>query len=527
MSRLAKVVATLALLSGLTPVAQAAPACWQEFCGKYPPAPQTGQWSSAHVSYDTAGRLKYASDSARNRVPDFSYVGYHHGEKPLPVMPDVVTISPVSGDNTAHLQKALDQVGARTPDANGHRGAVKLAAGRYEIRGTVRIRHNGVVLRGSGDTTTLFGRGDTPHQRTVVVLGSDSGKPWTTGAAVEVTTPFVQVGSLSLEVANATGFKVGQEVVVRHPSSQKWIDAVGGGGVVQDAKWTPGSMDLHWVRRIKAVDGRRLTFDAPIYNHLDRSLTISTVAPVTARNLVTESGVESLRVDVETKGGEDENHAWNAIGVFGADNSWVRSVKTRYFGYAGVVTERSVRITVKDAQATDPVAIRTGGRMYNFAANTNSHLVLFTGLHATKARHAFVSNGANSVAGVVWHRATVDGGDAEAHRRWSQGLLFDNIRELSGGNQAKLINRGDYGTSHGWGAAHSVIWDYNKEIVVQKPPTAQNYAVSDDGTRRSQPYFPGSWGSIEIKTGPLVPESLYEAQVVDRLAGTSASATRG
>ncbi|MEU0883114.1 hypothetical protein ABZ345_31280 [Lentzea sp. NPDC005914] len=524
---MAKVLVTLVVLAGVTPVAHAAPACWQEFCGKYPPAHQAGEWSSAHVSYGANGKLKYASDKDGNRVPDFSYVGYHYGERPLPSVPDVVTISPVAGDNTAHVQQALDQVGARTPDANGHRGAVKLAAGKYEIRGIVRIRQSGVVLRGSGDATTLYGRGDAPHQRTIVVLGSDSKTPWTTGSATEVTTPFVQVGSLSLEVVDPTRFKAGQEVMVKHPSSQKWIDAVGGGGTVNSPKWTAGSMDLNWVRRIKAIDGRTLTFDAPIYNHLDRSLAVSTVAPVTARNLVTESGVESLRVDVETKGGEDENHAWNAIGVFGADDSWVRSVKTRYFGYAGVVTERSVRITVKDSQATDPVAIRTGGRMYNFAANGNSHLILFTGVHASKARHAFVSNGANSVAGVVWTRSTVDGGDAEAHRRWSQGLLFDNIHVVSSSGQAKLMNRGDYGTSHGWGAAHSVIWDYNKEMVVQKPPTAQNYAVSNEGTRRSQPYFPGPWGSIEIKTGPLVPESLYEAQVVDRLATTSTSGTRG
>jgi hypothetical protein len=111
------------------------------------------------------------------------------------------------------------------------------------------------------------------------------------------------------------------------------------------------------------------------------------------------------------------------------------------------------------------------------------------------------------------------GGDVEAHRRWSQGLLFDNIRETGGGNQAKLINRGDFGSSHGWGSAHGVVWAFNKEFVIQKPPTAQNYAVSATGTKRSRPFFPGPDGSIEIRSGELVPASLYEAQVVDRLGG--------
>lgn len=495
-----------------------AAACWQQFCDKYPPPPSPDRWQSAHVSYDSQGRLRYISDSAGNRIPDYSYAGYHYGEKDLPAVPEVATLSPASGDNTQRIQDALDQIGARTPDANGHRGTLRLAAGRYDIRGTVRIRHSGVVLRGSGDATILFGRGDTPHQRTVVILGTNNSNPWTAGSSVQVTTQFVPVGSTSLDVASTTTFRVGQEVVIRHPSSQRWVDAVNGGGVVNDAKWTTGSMDLRWIRRIKAIDGQRLQLDAPIYNHLDRALTISTVAPVTARNLITEAGVENLRVDIETAGGSDENHAWNAIGVVGADNSWVRGVNTRYFGYAGVLTSGAIRITVRDSRATDPVAQRTGGRMYNFAANAYSQLVLFTGCHAGQGRHAFVSNGANSVAGVVWHRSTMEGGDAEAHRRWSQGLLYDNIRETgTRGNQAKLMNRGDYGTSHGWGAAHSVIWAFNKEVVVQKPPTAQNYFVSTQGTRRGSPYFPGPWGSIEIKSGTLAPESLYEAQVVDRL----------
>jgi hypothetical protein len=439
-------------------------------------------------------------------------------------VPVVDTLGPAGGDNTQRIQDALDRIGSRAPDANGHRGALRLAPGTYEIRGTVRVRQSGVVLRGSGDgtdsakSTVLLARGDTPHQRTVVVLGTNSTNPWSTGPAVEITTRFVPVGSTSFEVADASGFKVGQEVVVRHPSSQRWIDAVGGGGVVSDPKWQAGALDLRWIRQVTRVDGRTLHLDAPIYNHLDRALTVSTVAPVTRRNLVTEAGVESLRVDIETAGGEDENHAWNAIGVVGADNSWVQQVATLHFGYAGVYTQGAIRVTVSDARATEPVAVRTGGNMYNFAANGFSQLVLFTGCRAGQGRHAFISNGTTTVSGVVWHRCTMEGGDAEGHRMWSQGLLFDNIRETGGGgNQAKLINRGDAGTSHGWGAAHSVIWGFNREIVVQKPPTAQNYAVSAEGTKRGTAFAPGPFGSIEIRAGSLMPESLYEAQVVDRL----------
>ncbi|WP_128396961.1 peptidoglycan-binding protein [Botryobacter ruber] len=496
----------------------------QDICNAYPPPPAPGQWQSEYVNMSSSGTLTYKSDSEGNRIPDFSYAGYHYGEKSLPTVAVVSTIGPVKGDNTAHIQKALDAIGARKPDASGHRGALLLKPGTYEIQGTIQIRHNGVVLRGSGQgtdpatSTILYARGDVPHQRTVVTVGSGKGNPWTTGAAVNITDQFVQVGSLSFHVENPASFSVGQEVIIRHPSDQPWIEAVEGGGVSKDPRWEAGSKDLRWVRKVVKKEGTRLYLNAPVYNHLDRKLTQATVAPVIERSLVSEAGVENLRVDIETAGGEDENHAWSAIGFVGAENCWVQQASARYFGYAGVRTAGAMRITVKHVTATDPVAIRTGGRMYNFSVDGFSQLILFTGCHATKGRHSFVSNGTTTVSGVVFHRCTMEGGDFEAHRHWSQALLLDNLKDVSSANsQAKLINRGDMGSSHGWGAAHSVIWGFNKEIVVQKPPTAQNYVVSTEGTLRNKPFQPGPWGSIEVKKGKLVPESLYEAQLCERL----------
>ena len=120
------------------------------FCGAYPPAPAPGQWQSSRVFY-SGGRLTYAVDAAGNRIPDYSYAGYKYSEAALPNVPEVLRLSPAAGDNTARIQQALDQVGARTPDANGIRGALVLSPGTYEIRGTVRVNRSGVVLRGAGD----------------------------------------------------------------------------------------------------------------------------------------------------------------------------------------------------------------------------------------------------------------------------------------------------------------------------------------------------------------------------------------
>ncbi|HEX6737957.1 MAG TPA: hypothetical protein VF310_06800, partial [Vicinamibacteria bacterium] len=251
------------------------------FCSAYPPAPAAGQWQSSRVRY-VNGRLSYTSDAERNRIPDFSYAGYHYGQAAIPAVVQVVRVTPAAGDNTARIQAALDQVGARTPDARGIRGAVVLAPGVYEIRGTVRVNQSGVVLRGDGNgsdpatNTILRATGDTPHQRAVVVLGSGS-SAWTEATPrTDITTSFVAVGSLSFQVASAAGFAVGDNVIVHHPSTQAWLDAVDRGGTNPD--WTPGMIDITFNRRIRALSGNTVTLDAPVYNALDRGLAQSFLA---------------------------------------------------------------------------------------------------------------------------------------------------------------------------------------------------------------------------------------------------------
>jgi hypothetical protein len=490
-------------------------------CGAFPPPARAGQWQSSKVKVDGAGRLSYPTDGAKNRIVDFSYAGYHAGLRALPNVPTVSTLGPVSGDNTRRIQDALDAVGKRAPDAQGFRGAVQLSPGRYEVNGTLRIAQSGVVLRGSGsgsDTATntvLIGKGDTPHQRRLVVVGTNNGNPWKAGAATNVRDAFVPVGATRLDVDNPGLFKAGSDVLVRHPSSQKWIDALGGGGA--KTPWSAGSKDIVYVRRVLSVNGNTLELDAPIYNHLDRTLTQSTVAQVSSRSLISEAGLENLRIDIETRGGEDENHVWDAVGVVGCEDCWVRGLSVLHFGHAAVFTSGARRITVSEVRATAPVAIRTGGRMYNFDAEGYSQLVLFTRCHAEDGRHNFIANGTMTASGVVFHRSTESGAStSEGHRHFSQALLFDAIDAKSG--SIALINRGDYGTQHGWGAAHSVVWNYNKSMQAQKPPTAQNYAISRSGSVSTKNPFAGAQGHHEIRAGELVPESLYDAQLCNRLS---------
>jgi hypothetical protein len=503
----------LLVMVGLSVGTQAFGAQVPSFCTSYPQTPGPGDWQASKVFYSN-GRLSYVTDNAGNRVPDYSYSGYAYGLEPIPNVPEVLRLSPEPGDQTARIQAALDA--APVP------GAVVLAAGDWEVQGIVRVRRSGQVLRGEGDGptgTVLKATLDTPHQRSVVILGTGNGGWTLSSTRTNITSGYVPVNSFSFEVESTAGYNVGETIVITHPSTPAWINAVDGGGMVSDADWNAGQIDIQYIRKIVQIDGAHIAVDAPIYNHLDRSLSQSFIQKVTNSNAITQAGVEDLRVDIVpmTTNPEDENHAWNGVDVTGAHDSWVRGVTALHFGSAGVVLENAVRVTVDNCKAIDPVGIRTGSRFYNFNNERRSQLNLFTRCTATLARHSYIDNGVSLSSGIVYHRSSQQGGGSEGgHRMWVQGVLYDNI---TGTGQVLLINRGDFGTSHGWGTVHSTIWKFTDEMLAQQPPTGQNYAFSNAGHFRSSVYFPGPFGIQERNTtGRLVPESLYEAQLCERIA---------
>src|SRR3954468_9428367 len=87
----------------------------------------TGQsGATSLMSIDLNGKLIYHPDSHGNIVPDFSWVGYKHGEVPIPSVAVVKTISAVSGDNLNNIQSAINELELRTPDVNGFRGTLLL-----------------------------------------------------------------------------------------------------------------------------------------------------------------------------------------------------------------------------------------------------------------------------------------------------------------------------------------------------------------------------------------------------------------
>ncbi|MCR9100397.1 MAG: T9SS type A sorting domain-containing protein [bacterium] len=484
---------------------------------------------------DEEGFLRYRADARNNYIPDFSQAGYKNGDQPLPDVPVVLTIGPVSGDNTAHIQTALDQVGAMPPGPDGFRGALLLEPGLYPISGTIVLQQNGVVLRGAGQgedpdqNTVLFATGNIPAERDVIQVGGVPGTNWNIavpGTRSAVTSTLVPAGSRSLEVAAPELYSEGDVVIVFQPSTFEWLSDINFGDTAGDEPWAAGEIDLYYKRTITGVDFQesKITLDVPVFDRLERALAEAEVYTLEEPGLRREIGIEQLRVAIESDAPLSANHARNAIRFIGVEDCWASAVTALHFSYAAIDMTYADRVTVQGCEGLEPHSPIDGGWRYNFAANAYSNNILFEGCHATQGRHAYVTNGTSSASNIVVHNCTSaeDYAAIEGHRRWSQGLLYDNlsITQPNTTNLLGLYNRGSYGTGHGWSAVHSVAWNVamppGNRLLLQRPPKRQNYAIGCEAIVSGNHQFAHPKGYEEGTGEVLAIPSLYAAQLEQR-----------
>lgn len=93
-----------------------------------------------------------------------------------------------------------------------------------------------------------------------------------------ITTPYVAVGSITFEIANATSFKVGDVIAVTRTPNEAWIFATGMDQetLCADATstcngWSPASYTENHERVITAIDGNRITIDIPIVDVMEEA----------------------------------------------------------------------------------------------------------------------------------------------------------------------------------------------------------------------------------------------------------------
>ena len=475
---------------------------------------------------ESDGKLRYRADAQGNTIPDFSRAGYGGGGVRLPDIPAAITLSPQdSGDDGARIQAALDDLARRAPDAKGWRGALLLKRGVYRVEGSLALRAGGVVLRGESAADTII-RATGTKQRTLIQIA-----PWRaegsdpTGARRRITDTYVPWSAVKVTLDSTAGLRPGDRIVIHRPSTEAWIRALGmdrithrpGAKEGSTQQWKPGGFDLEFERTVVAIDGSRVTLDAPVMNALDARYGGGSVRSPTASR-IRECGVERLRLVSDFAAGKensDEHHAWTGITLGAVENAWVREVTAAHFSHAIQAESGSIFVTIQDCAHLDPVSEITGSRRYSFSLNGQYGLVLRC--HARNARHSFVTGSRVRGPNVFLDCTAVQShADSGPHHRWAVGTLYDNV---SDDNQLRVQDRQWAGSGHGWAGAQQVFWNCtSRTIVVQQPPTAQNYAIGCIGD-----FVDGQWapqaprGIIDSAGTPVSPRSLYLAQLEARL----------
>jgi hypothetical protein len=487
------------------------------------------------VSAGAAGApLVYTPDARGNRIPDFSHAGYRGGGRALPDVPVRLVVGPGGGRDGARIQAALEAVARLPVDANGFRGAVLLEPGTYEVDGSLTIAASGVVLRGAGPKdggTTIVATGTS--RRSVVVVAGQGTHREVEATKATIADDYVPVGATSVTLAGDVGFAVGDTVLVRRPSTIEWIELLGmntfpGWRPENRLHWQPGSRDVVWDRVVTAVDGRRVTLDAPITTAIDRAYGGGSVVRYEFPGRISDVGVENLRLvsAYDPTRPMDEDHAWFGISLDKVENAWVRRVSARHFvSYVVNVETGSRAVTVDDVEALEPVSEIGGYRRRVFY--TAGQLTLFRRCHSEFGRHdfavGFAAAGPNVFLECRSREALGESGPLES---WASGVLYDNV--VVRGHALRLGDRGVAGQGSGWAAANSVLWNCEAtDVDVHNPPGAFNRAygckgvASGDGfvhEARAVPYR-------DFYRGLAVePRSLYLAQLAERLGPESLSA---
>lgn len=413
---------------------------------------------------------------------DFSYAGYAAGT-PLPLVHAVVRVAPSGADDTALIQQALNQVAAGLEGADGFRGAVVLAPGRFHVYGQLAMRSSGVVLRGSGvGKTIVIAEGNT--RRALIEAGASKAPQCSAPIAV---VDDVSAGARNLRLASVAGLKAGSSVMVTRPSTAEWIATIGMtnlpgkfASILQD--WKPGSRNLIWDRTIEAVhaESNTITLDAPITMAIEKRWGGGTVAATANDEPAEHIGIESLTLEssYDAINPLDEEHAWIAIQMDHLRDGWVRDVVARHFVSSAVrINNRARRISVVDCQSLEPVAERGGYRRQSFVVNGQQVLVAHclgeggmndfaSGLLAT-GPNVFLDCTARNTLGA-----------SGAFESLAAGILYEQVRVPE--SRIQIIQDLTRAQGGGWTAANSLIWNSTaKTIDALGPPGAPNRVVED------------------------------------------------
>ncbi|MBQ9548403.1 MAG: hypothetical protein IJV01_04495 [Bacteroidales bacterium] len=457
-------------------------------------------------------------------IPDFSRVGYHYSDTPIPdvavkktVSVDDVAAALAAGtypDTTAFLQAAIDEVAA----AGG--GALLLKDGTYNTCRMLFLDKSNLVLRGESETKTIIKNRATLLQP-VIAIGyslaaassattstSMSGRRISTStlstagiggtssygsvklitrhlritsrsllASTPIIENYVPVGRMYVRVADPSLFSVGGKVAIRRYQTAEWISAIGmdkiasngrnPGGVVQ---WSDRNFELVHERRVTAIAGDRIYLDAPVVMALDTRYDHS-VLQVCEMPRVSEVGVENLYLDCTFNGSLIYKSGTYANEYYDEKHAWsgVEITNAEHCWVRNVTTRHMGYALVDLRQGARNVTVQDCTLFEPVSVVSGARryaLCCTTGSELCLFKNCTHKGDRH---GCVTN-GTVCGPNVYTHCKGNKQFSVNGSHQswsngtlfdcITSNNSIEIQDRGNLGTGHGWTGANEVIWNY-------------------------------------------------------------------
>ena len=244
---------------------------------------------------------------------------------------------------------------------------VQLSAGDFLIDVGAQIRLNrGIVLRGAGPTATRLKK--TPASAAPVIL---IGEPWMPPEAGSANlTADAPKGATSVQVASASGFSVGQLVVLTILTDSSYV-TWGASTQVQ-----PGAVGRGWFTRYDRPVGQMLEIASISANTISFTTPLHIAFDTAHGAQLTRYGVQATKYagleDLYVRDGQNSNISFRF-----AMYSWVKNVESDWSKGNSVGMDACFRCVVRDSYFHDTPDPNPGGAGYmlSFAWYTSDSLV--------------------------------------------------------------------------------------------------------------------------------------------------------
>ncbi len=491
-------------------------------------------------------------------IQDFSYAGYHMGERDLPdSIGDVFNVVDYGADPTGEgystdaIQEAVDAA----QEAGG--GTVYIPEGIFKVRpavlgseAVIRIDSSNILIKGAGsDKTKIYN--DEPYMRSTSVF-LFSPKDFTEWHLVEESYAVnlredVKEGDFVIPVETTDGFAVGEWVMLKNTITSAFIEEHS-----QTNLWQTSLPPLMYYRQILEVDADRntITVDIPVRYPM-KTRDSARVAKLAIPHLE-EVGIQDMSFgmlenlksglseeDYTTEGtAAYEVHLANFVKFQHCVNGWAtnlttfkpeQNTKDIHTLSGGIYLRYSRGITVTDCSMQKSLFEGGGGNGYLF--NLKGQECLVKNCYAYHGRHNFSFGGLYCSGNVLTSSTTVKAArETDMHMHLAHANLLDNM--TVNGDQLEGINRNSYGSTskHGHSSTQVVFWNTNglayqsgESSIVETQQYGMGYAVGTRGTATAVKAYEGDNTSpMDFVEGvgmadTLEPQSLYADQLEKRL----------